>query len=70
MTVVCESGLVSDALSTACFVLGYQNSLPLLQEYQAEAIFIDTEKQIYITSGLKDRFQLVKTQIGYALAQE
>lgn len=70
VTVVCESGLVSDALSTACFVLGYQNSLPLLQEYQAEAIFIDTEKQIYITSGLKDRFQLVKTQIGYALAQE
>lgn len=40
VTVLCENGLVSDALSTACFVLGYENSLPVLKKYQAEAIFI------------------------------
>lgn len=56
VTVVCENGLYSDALSTACFSLGYEKSLPLLQKYNAEAVFIDTDNNITITEGLKDIF--------------
>ncbi len=56
VTVVCESGLVSDGLSTACFVLGYDKSLPLLEKYGAEAIFISTEGEIIVTEGLQDKF--------------
>ncbi len=54
VTVVCENGLVSDGLSTACFVLGYDKSLSLLEKYEAEAVFMDTEGNIYVTDGLKD----------------
>jgi thiamine biosynthesis lipoprotein len=52
VTVVCENGLYSDALSTACFVLGYEASLPLLEKYNAEAVFIDDDNGITVTEGL------------------
>lgn len=56
VTVVCENGLVSDGLSTACFVLGYEKSLALLEKYNAEAVFIDFDNNVTVTDGLKDRF--------------
>lgn len=46
VTVVCDSGLLSDALSTACFILGYEKSLPLLEKYSASAIFVDRDMKI------------------------
>lgn len=61
VTVVSSSGALSDALSTACFVLGYENSLSLLEHYDAEAVFIDTNNQIYVTDGLKDAFTLTSS---------
>ena len=56
VTVVCQNGLYSDALSTACYVLGYEKSLPLLQKYKAEAVFIDKENQVTVTDGLKEQY--------------
>lgn len=56
VTVVCENGLVSDGLSTACFVLGYEKSLTLLKEYNAEAVFVDAENNVIVTDGLKDMY--------------
>lgn len=58
VTVVSEQGLVSDGLSTACFVLGYEKSLPLLEQYDAEAIFVTTDSKVYVTKGLQDIFSL------------
>jgi len=40
VTVVSKHGATGDAVSTACFVLGFENSLALLREYECEAIFI------------------------------
>ena len=56
VTVVCENGLVSDGLSTACFVLGYEKSLPLLKKYDAQAIFMDLNGDIIVTEELKDNW--------------
>ncbi len=49
VTVLSKSGLVSDALSTACFVLGIEKSLPLLEEFGAQAVFITDENKIITT---------------------
>lgn len=46
VTVICDSGIVSDALSTACFILGYEKSLDILKEYNASAIFVDKDMNI------------------------
>ncbi|MBR1673654.1 MAG: FAD:protein FMN transferase [Eubacterium sp.] len=64
VTVVCDkdtiipeySGLISDALSTACFILGKEESMKLLEQYKAEAVFIDTDGNITTTEGLSDIF--------------
>lgn len=58
VTVQAESGALSDALATACFVLGYEKSLPVLAEYQAEAVFLTTDRTVIITKGLNDSFKL------------
>lgn len=56
VTVVADSGLITDALSTACFILGWSDdSQELLKEYHAEAVFIGKDKQVHITSGLQGK---------------
>jgi len=68
VTVVADSGALSDALSTACFVLGYEESLPLLEHYGAEAVFVDKTGAVRATDGLQDRFELRAS--GYTLVYD
>lgn len=58
VTVVCQSGLLSDALSTACYCLGYEKSLELLEKYNAEAVFIFDTNVVKVTDGLKDKIEI------------
>lgn len=44
VTVIADSGALSDALSTACFVLGSEKSASLLKKYNAKGIFIFPDK--------------------------
>ena len=60
VTVVCDNGLLADGLSTACFVLGIEDAQPLLEKYHADAAFIDKDHNVYLTSGMKERFELMK----------
>ena len=62
VTVVCDSGLLSDALSTACFILGYNDSLPLLEKYEADAVFIFKDKTVKYTDGLKKSFKIINSE--------
>lgn len=47
VTVISESGLLSDALSTACFVLGIEKGSELAENYGAKVIFITEDNVIY-----------------------
>jgi thiamine biosynthesis lipoprotein len=58
VTVLAPSGLAADALSTACFVLGIEDSLPLLEAYGAQAVFVNDKKEIFVTAGLEPCFTL------------
>ncbi len=60
-----NSGLASDALSTACYLLGIEGSADLLQYYQAEAVFVTKRNEVFITQGLKGIFSL--TNSAYTL---
>ncbi len=61
VTVYCDNGLLSDALSTACFVLGKDKGLGLLDKYNASGVFIDTNKNIFVSNELQDKFELKDT---------
>lgn len=63
VTALGKDGLISDGLSTACFVLGMEKGRELLEKYQAEGIFVNEEKQVYVTEGLMENFEL--TADGY-----
>ncbi|MEG0978630.1 MAG: FAD:protein FMN transferase [Oscillospiraceae bacterium] len=67
VTIVCDSGVLSDILSTACFILGYEDSLKLLDKYDAEAVFIDKDLNVYATSGIKDSLKI--TNDSYKLVK-
>ncbi len=57
-TVVAESSMDADALSTILFVAGMDKGLELLKGFRgAEAVFVDTDLRVYVTEGLKDSFQ-------------
>lgn len=46
VTVIAQSGTVSDVLSTACFILGEEKSKSLLEKYSAKAVFIYSDKSV------------------------
>ena len=53
------AGLLSDGLSTACFVLGEERGRELLEQYGMEGVFIDKEKNVTVTDGLTETFSLL-----------
>jgi thiamine biosynthesis lipoprotein len=53
VTVVCESSTHADALTTALFLRGRDESAELLEKTGAEAIFIDTNLSVTATGNLK-----------------
>lgn len=56
VTVVSESGMLSDALSTACFVLGEEKGTKLVEQYGAEVLFIKEDGSLSMTEGMREMF--------------
>lgn len=58
VTVVADSAMTADALSTTVFVAGLERGLALLEKFpQAEAVLVDKKLQVYVTKGLMQCFQ-------------
>jgi Membrane-associated lipoprotein involved in thiamine biosynthesis len=58
VTLVTKSSFDADALDTAIFILGLEKGQELLRQYGGvEAVFITTDKKIYVTDGLKGNFK-------------
>ncbi|WDV46242.1 FAD:protein FMN transferase [Clostridiaceae bacterium M8S5] len=60
VTIVSDSSIQADALSTATFSMGLDKGREFINSIDnAEALFITKDSKIYITKGLKDNFELV-----------
>ncbi len=71
VTIIASSSVEADGLSTAAFVLGLEKGLDLIKRYgQAEAVFITTDKKIYVTKGLEGNFQLKDAKNEYTYVEE
>ncbi|MGH7209425.1 MAG: FAD:protein FMN transferase, partial [Nitrospiraceae bacterium] len=59
VTVVAEEGVMADGLDTGIFVMGPQRGMELVEKLAGvEAIIVDQEGNILVSSGLKDRIQI------------
>lgn len=56
VTVIADSGALTDELATCCYLYGYNSkSLDLLKKFHAEGIFIKKDGTVYATSGVRDK---------------
>lgn len=60
VSIVSKNSIDADSLSTACFVMGLNDGINLIDSIQqTEAIFITKDKKVYLTDGLnQSRFEL------------
>jgi len=61
VTLIGDSAMELDALSTAVFILGIQKGVQLLEKSGIEAVFIDESFDVFTTPGLRENFKLIRT---------
>lgn len=58
VTIIADSGTNADGLSTSLFVMGLEKSIEFWRRYKNfDAIFVDSQGAIYITSGVNNAFE-------------
>lgn len=57
VTILSKSGFLSDALSTACFLLGSEEGMKLARQYDAEALFVTYRGELVMTEGMQAVFR-------------
>lgn len=59
VSIISDKSVDGDGLSTSVFSKGIQGGLEYIEKYKgAEAIFVSIDKKVYLTSGLKGKFEL------------
>ena len=66
VTIASDSGVLSDALSTACFVLGIEEGKKLAEQYGCQAVFVTDDKQIYTTAEIKPQISITDGSYSFA----
>ncbi|MGV8983569.1 FAD:protein FMN transferase [Clostridium sp.] len=65
-TIVSDKSIDGDVLSTSTYVMGLTKGLKLVESIKGvEAIFITSDKKVYVTSGLRDSFNLTDKEFIY-----
>lgn len=55
VSIISDDAMLSDALSTTCYLLGYEKSIELLSNYEGvHAVFITNEYEILTTEGIEE----------------
>lgn len=69
VTIVTDQSEKADAMSTSTFALGLDEGMKFVEAHDnTEAIFVTKDKKIYLSPGLKGKFEL--TRDDYQLADE
>lgn len=66
-TVLGEKGELCDALATACFVLGSEQSKALCEKYPDYSFVFLTDDSVYVSKSLSDKFELSNTYSDYVI---
>ncbi|WP_426348861.1 FAD:protein FMN transferase [Alloiococcus sp. CFN-8] len=67
VTIISDESIDGDALSTSVFSKGLQGGIEFIETIEdVDAIFVTKEKNIYMTSGLKDNFVITNNSFTIA----
>lgn len=67
ISIISYKSIDGDALSTSVFAMGVEDGLAFIEsQSNIEAIFVTTDKNIYLSSGVKDIFNLTNTEFKIA----
>lgn len=59
VSIISDYSIDGDALSTSTFALGIEDGLAFIEKLDGiDAIFVTTDYNVYVTSGIKDKFRL------------
>lgn len=58
VTAVAQTGLLSDAMSTACFVLGVEKGLAYAEEKGVELVMVTADQKVYATKGIRKKLRI------------
>lgn len=53
VTIISDNGLLGDALSTSCFLVGFEESKKLLEKYNVSAVFATKDNKVYYSKALE-----------------
>lgn len=57
VTILARDGFLSDALSTACFILGEEKGMELAESYGAEVLFVGKDGRVTMSEGMRQYYQ-------------
>lgn len=65
VSIVTDKSIDADGLSTSIFALGLENGAELIKKLDGiEAIFVDKDKNVYVTEGLKESFRITNDEFN------
>lgn len=65
-TIISDESIDGDGLSTGVYIMGVEKSIKLIESLKGiDAIFITKNKEIYATSGIKDKFKMTNKEFTY-----
>jgi thiamine biosynthesis lipoprotein len=58
VSLIAKMGVMTDALATGVFVMGIDKGIKLLTSLGIDGVFVDKDKKVFITEGLKNRLTI------------
>ncbi len=62
VSVISDRSLISDALSTAVFVLGAEKGMKLLDDLGYNGVIVDSRGKLHVSEGLKDEIEIKRPE--------
>jgi thiamine biosynthesis lipoprotein len=65
-TIISDHSIDGDGLSTGVYIMGLEKSIKLIESLKGiDAIFTTKNKEVYVTSGIKNNFRITNTEFIY-----